>query len=121
MLQLHATCENFIVSQESLNRKKKPKQPPSADTAVLSAELEGNNLDDQIGLSRSHATTTTLNGGAEVLSFENDTIGRKRWLETTYLLDDGFLEGAPEEIKGFFKARIELDYDYLKALTRMRN
>ena len=50
-----------------------------------------------------------------------DAISKKRWLDTQFLLDDDFLARAPEDVRGNLQAQRDLDYDYVKPLTRLRN
>lgn len=50
-----------------------------------------------------------------------DTISKKRWLDTQYLLDNDFLAQAPEDLRSTLQTRRDRDYDYLKPLTRLRN
>ena len=50
-----------------------------------------------------------------------DTISKKRWLDTQYLLDNDFLAHAPSDLRSALLARRDRDYDYLKPLTRLRN
>lgn len=106
MLELNETCEKFVAASSD-----KSKQGTAAAQTVLSSEMEVPSLEQSVQLSQASTDST--------LTF--DTISKKRWLDTQYLLDNDFLAQAPLDLRSTLQTRRDRDYDYLKPLTRLRN
>ena len=78
MLQLNEVCEQFVMRNEQ-------------------EMLEGRIGEVNASLDNSHVTSV-LGSAAEddMLSF--DTLSKKRWLDQRFLMEPGFIEGAPVEL-----------------------
>ena len=50
-----------------------------------------------------------------------ESLGKKRWIEHRALLNQNFMENAPQELKSFLEQYRDLYYDYSKPLNKLRN
>ena len=76
MLELNETCEKFVAASSD-----KKKQGVAAAQTVLSSEMEVASLEQSVQLSQTSTDST--------ITF--DSISKKRWIDTQFLLDNDFL------------------------------
>ena len=110
LLDCNELCEQFVTTETPTTSAGDGRERRGG-AAVLATELESFSLESSVLLS--------LQSSESPLNF--DPISKKRWLEMRHLLDDEFLRGAPEDVRGALQLRRDRDYDYLKPLTRLRN
>lgn len=68
-------------------------------------------------------TLTSVLGlyAAEENIFGFDAISKRKWLERRFLLEPGFIEGAPEGLRAILSSIKDNNYDHSKPLTKLRN